>query len=82
MNEKNLYQPILSKLPEPGHTQPALSLNEMLVLLKKEEDYWIGEEFSELTKTVIVLTLTNCYQLLIKILYHCTIVPLYHCIIE
>jgi hypothetical protein len=40
-----LYQPILSKNPEPGHAPDhVIQLTEFIKLLKEEEDYWTGEE--------------------------------------
>lgn len=40
-----LYQPILSKIPEPSHLpKDALSLRAFIELLKEEEDYYPGEQ--------------------------------------
>jgi len=47
-----LYQPIMSREPEPGHVIQALTLDRVLELLKLEEDYYPGDQ----NKTKLMFT--------------------------
>lgn len=48
----HIYQPIFSKIPEPGHkTEDILTLQQFISLLKEEEDYYPGEQHN--TKLMI-----------------------------
>ncbi len=41
----SLYQPVLVKSPEPGHAlADVLTLEQMIALLREEEDYWTGDQ--------------------------------------
>lgn len=42
--QRSLYQPIITRLPEPGRTTVALTLDHFLALLRAEEDYYPGEQ--------------------------------------
>lgn len=47
-----LYQPLFSNKPEPGHNiSDVLTMEQMIDLLKEEEDYWEGEQHN--TKLMI-----------------------------
>jgi hypothetical protein len=40
-----IYQPIVSKLPEPGHSEnDVITVQQFIMLLKEEEDYFPGEQ--------------------------------------
>ena len=44
MKSAELFQPIFSRKPEPGHDEPALSFDRFLELLREEEDYFDGDQ--------------------------------------
>jgi len=44
MKSPELYQPIFSRKPEPGHTEPALTFEKFLELFREEENYYPGEQ--------------------------------------
>jgi len=44
MTAADLFQPIFSRKPEPGHTNKVLSFEHFLELLKQEEDYYPDEQ--------------------------------------
>ncbi|MFM9945711.1 MAG: hypothetical protein ACKVQB_10815 [Bacteroidia bacterium] len=43
--ESELFQPIITTSPEPGHDlKNVITIQQMIDLLKEEEDYWTGEQ--------------------------------------